>query len=933
MSFRIAAYLWTIRRYNRTTGDLIDEPIDLGSDPLTNSYTNGPRAIYIYNNELYVLNAVASTNCRVYNLTTHTLARTFDLPGISRTTSTQFIAVTPDYIYTTVTKTVGTPNPLVAHTHTGTRVPSADIPMPRVSISGPGGTLTNRGWTIRGLYIDNYIYVLAAGLHNGSGINNTNYGSYQRILVFSLTGNEISRLQVQLPNNNNDWGALQVYQGLYYIWTRRSATQGRITYTARYYYAFTALDSLNYQAFLGYQFDTHDFDSIYLLTTNTIHGDLLTDRIFNQNRVSKYVRSTNTWSTILNTSIGQPQLGVPYDFMSESRIVADNRKNFQVHSHNSKTLIFYRRVQSSTAGVAYYNETDNTITDVYSETFGTNDGLPYSMDFVLDVRSDGIYVYSFIVKYTFLRNNFQSATLKVYRRRVEPLGTQSEIFTETFTGTSGDDLYPVSVSDLILADDRSKWYFTLDYQSEADAPGKAELCELPKDGGTRVVRKTYTNPLLGPRSPARVGSRYFYLEGGWVRLPKSDPSDDTLPDDERHYPNEGGHLIEIESNGDITDHGIVWRSRSKLDSPDPDPENPQYDGYGRHNAITTNMVVDKRGNLRFVAGYGLPYRINNNLPTAEITGAIPDETNFNWIQFGQDLSTKIASFPTSGRRGWELIQQLAQLMNWEIGFSPAMSKVDALQAAHSSISDWSANASFFFRPRTILPAKLRTSITASGIPSTIEINDSGLPAEISEFPVPPSGKRYAVIVDKEMFTYTGVTEDTNGRILSGIQRAQHGSTAAAHSVDAAVYFVDYFASGEQGTTLVSIQNRSLDFVNLKNDINVGFGDTVYNAKDQGSIDANGEKTFNLGTSQPLLSRQDQAWAQLIGDIYLNELKDIKEVLQFTLVFSPQLQPGQLVVLYQMDRVRIEFKLFRLLQVHHHTFPRWQTQVTALEIIP
>ena len=102
-------------------------------------------------------------------------------------------------------------------------------------------------------------------------------------------------------------------------------------------------------------------------------------------------------------------------------------------------------------------------------------------------------------------------------------------------------------------------------------------------------------------------------------------------------------------------------------------------------------------------------------------------------------------------RGWELIQQLGQLMNWEIGFGPAMGKVDAVQAVDSSITDWSANASFFFRPRTILPAKLRTAITTNGNPATIGINDSGLPAEIAEFPVPPSGERYTVIVDKEMF--------------------------------------------------------------------------------------------------------------------------------------------------------------------------------------
>ena len=522
-----------------------------------------------------------------------------------------------------------------------------------------------------------------------------------------------------------------------------------------------------------------------------------------------------------------------------------------------------------------------------------------------------------------------AATLKIYRKRVEPSATETEIYTETFSSTSGVDQYPIAVSDVILADDRSKWYFSLEYYSESTTEsGKNELCSIPKSGGTtRTVLKTYSNPLLGARSPCRLGSRYFYVEGQWVRL----TSDDDAVPDKNYYPDGGGRLIEIESDGSITDHGIVRRSATKLDS--PDPEDMQYDGWGLHNAIVSNMIVDDRGNLHFVSGYGMSYRIGNNLPLASQSDPVPFSDNFVWIQWGQDLATKIPSFPTSGRRTWDLIQQLAQLMGWEIGFGPNMRKVDALQAANANISDWSANAIFFFRPRTILPAKLRTAITASGNPTTIALNDSGLPAEVSEFPVPPAGERYAVIVDKEMFTYTGVTPDTNGRILTGVSRAQYNSTAAAHSIDAAVYFVDYFASGEQGTTLVSIQNRSQDFVNLKNDVNIGFGDTAYPTKNQRSIDENGEHTFNLGTSQPLLSRQDQAWAELIGNYYLDELSDLKETLQFTLVFSPELQSGQLVVVHQLDRVRLEFKLFKIVQLQHHTHPRWQANVTAIEIIP
>ena len=69
-------------------------------------------------------------------------------------------------------------------------------------------------------------------------------------------------------------------------------------------------------------------------------------------------------------------------------------------------------------------------------------------------------------------------------------------------------------------------------------------------------------------------------------------------------------------------------------------------------------------------------------PSSRKRGAIPDATNFVWMQWGQDLATKIPSFPTTDRtRSWDLIQQLVEVMGWEVGFGPGMNKVDALQAA------------------------------------------------------------------------------------------------------------------------------------------------------------------------------------------------------------------------------------------------------------
>ena len=194
--------------------------------------------------------------------------------------------------------------------------------------------------------------------------------------------------------------------------------------------------------------------------------------------------------------------------------------------------------------------------------------------------------------------------------------------------------------------------------------------------------------------------------------------------------------------------------------------------------------------------------------------------------------------------------------------------------------------------------------------------------------MPPRGERYGVIIGREMFSYTGVTPDSRGRVLSGIQRAQNGSMAAGHNAVGGVYFVDYFASGELGTTLVGIQTRSQDFINLRNDVNVRYGQGTKNTKSQSSIDANGQ--FTLDVEGSLLSRFDEVWADMIGQAYCEQLCELKELLTFTLVFSPSLLPGQLLVLYQQDRIQIDFKLFKLLSVQHH-IPRWQTGVTAIEV--
>ena len=228
--------------------------------------------------------------------------------------------------------------------------------------------------------------------------------------------------------------------------------------------------AVEFGGYVAYQFDTADFDSLFFLAANNARGNIIDASPLTKVKVYKYRKSTRTWTDPLNEGTGQPQLSHPYRFPGEAvTYLADNRKNFQVVQHNGDTLVFYRRAQATQSGIAYYNDTTSTVTDVYTESHvGTeNYGLPYSMDFALDVRSDGIYVYTFVVRYTFETDgDYNGGTLKVYRKRVEPNGTQTEIYSETFTKSVDEEDYPVSVSDLILADNRSKFYFVLEYHGE-----------------------------------------------------------------------------------------------------------------------------------------------------------------------------------------------------------------------------------------------------------------------------------------------------------------------------------------------------------------------------------------------------------------------------------------------------------------------------------
>ena len=511
------------------------------------------------------------------------------------------------------------------------------------------------------------------------------------------------------------------------------------------------------------------------------------------------------------------------------------------------------------------------------------------------------------------------STLKVYRERFQPVGDADRDIQRRPSARADDDdsnaQYAVSVSDVILNDTDDKWYFVLTWGAEGTGIGKAELCTIAKDGsGSRTVLKTYDDPTLSARSPVEMDGRFFYVEGGWVRREKTS-TDDDVPDEEHHYPNEGGRLIEIESDDSVTDHGQLWRSATKAESPDPDEDNPVYDGWGLHNAVVSNLLADDRDNLHCVIGYGLPYDIEANSPLTRVNEPIPNIANFNWIQWGKDLSSKIVQFKTAGKTYWSLAEQLAQLLGWELGFGPAAEVVEAFQTEHSGSSDWSANSLIFLRPPSVRKGTLRTAIAASGAAS-IAIDG----VVVGDF---PAG---VCIIDQELFRYTGRAADTDGITLSGVTRARDGSVAAAHNADADAYFVTSLIL-DTDASLLNIDQKYLDITNLYNNIRVNYAGGTAQASDADSIEEHGEFTLSVDTA--LLTVENAVWTDYLLNLYLSRHKAERELLKARVPIDVNLDLGELVVVKAGGGVNVDFGKYVVVR-QSQDLQRFQTQLILRE---
>lgn len=586
-------------------------------------------------------------------------------------------------------------------------------------------------------------------------------------------------------------------------------------------------DSVGYTGFVPIQFDKSG-DDLYVLVTNTLRGDITQDSTFNRNRIYRF--RDGTWTSLLSSSV--VQVAHRYQHLGSYSYISDNRKNFAFHNGG----IVFRQVTNANASIASLNPSTGAITNIFS--LPTNDTTKYSMDFIIHNNE----VYAFGVDHNVISN---VSTLTIAR-------SSGAVYTENIPLDS--NRYAVSVSDII--EHGGNFYFVLEYHSyDNSMNGKSDLCMIPVTGGagSRSVIRTYFDPRITPRSPSKYNDIVYYLEGGWFR-PQATEGDD--PEAE-YYPASGCNVIGLRGGDVVEYHQQVWRSTDPL----------FHEGYGLHNAITSNAIMDADGNIHFIAGYGFPYQLINNIPLETTTQPVASDRNFVWLQFGNDLSTKIASFPTEGRNVWAMINDLAELNAAEVGFGPDTER-----------TTWGSNATLFFNDRTVLAASL-LSMTGT------VINLGGDNANLTEFP--SSGGN--IFINDEVIAYTRAVATANGIQLTWAVSSPESLT---HSVGSKVYYVDKVLSD---SNIIDVESTTLDYANIRNQVTVPFGDESIVRKDDTSILENNPKPMALGNK--LLTEEQREWANHLAGMYIDDLKDIRDLVFVVMPLDTDIRVSHFVSLY------------------------------------
>lgn len=181
-----------------------------------------------------------------------------------------------------------------------------------------------------------------------------------------------------------------------------------------------------------------------------------------------------------------------------------------------------------------------------------------------------------------------------------------------------------------------------------------------------------------------------------------------------------------------------------------------------------------------------------------------------------------------------------------------------------------------------------------------------------------------VLIGSEIIAYRNRTASR----LSGLTRGVGGTTAAAHSPEDHILFLDKVIDAS------AIEDPYSD-VNINTNTNKFYNRIVDSenravAVDEGSVDQFGERTYTLSTQ---LSQHQIAWSQYLNGKTLDRLKDIKSNVRVRMEAAYYLDIGDIVMFAYSREILMPIQIIEIQHIQTGgESPSYQTQVIGAEIV-
>ena len=386
-----------------------------------------------------------------------------------------------------------------------------------------------------------------------------------------------------------------------------------------------------------------------------------------------------------------------YDHIDQVNPVADNRKNFRVLNG----FLYYVFLDGNETGIRRFDLSSDpaspTIHTIHSGAAGVTALTTTELSWDFWIEDNTIYTFhcqrlpentgenntNFLRVFSFaLTTDFSSSSGWNPVRDFERVSGM--IHSETLV--KAEDWKVRMVSDVAFRN--NSLYFVLTYSRNLNRVGFSEIRKLDISSPGRVVLKTYDNALYSARSLVEHGGLIYFVEGTWLSGIRGVPT--------FTYPTfkDAGHFYSVDVMDQLTDRGPVWRTVRGTD------------GLGQYTAFCSNLLNDGT-NLHVIGGYGL--LANSNSDSIQSTDIVDSEVrntnNFMWLQYGKELSAKIPVFRTNDRTVWELLEELAIVCDFEVGFTSGQDEIVEFKKTYPHLT-LDEKGYLFFRKRDLDPAKV-----------------------------------------------------------------------------------------------------------------------------------------------------------------------------------------------------------------------------------